>query len=122
MPPPIILFKITTHIAIMHSPQQSSAIEEARHWLRHNISATVFFMLTKNEEPIQSSSPHLEGEVKDVSEMGFRLESSYPLESSEQISFEIMSANKVIFSGVGEVIHGNNDQTYGVRFIKIRKH
>lgn len=96
---------------------------EARKWFRHQIQATIYFMVTKEERCLDSKQAHLEGKLHDVSEKGFKFDSSgQPLEIGEQISFEIVSAEKTVFSGVAEVVHGNNEMIYGMRYIKILKH
>jgi len=95
---------------------------EARQWFRHEVGGRVFFMLTCEERPLAISQHNLEGNLVNVSENGFRLQSPMPLEQHEQISFEIVSGTQTVFSGVAQVVHCNNQQEYGVRYIKVRKH
>ncbi len=98
-----------------------SAAEDARQWFRHRISANLFFMVTEDGQPLDPSTALLDGVVEDVSETGFRFKSPMPLNNGDQISFEIASQQATVFSGVGEVVHGNNELVYGVQYIKIKK-
>ncbi len=100
----------------------SAVGEEARRWFRHRVSAPLYFMITREGKPLDPASATLDGTVVDVSESGFRFKSPMPLSEAEMISFEIAGQEGPVFSGVAEVIHGNNELIYGVQFIKIRKH
>jgi len=79
-------------------------------------------MVTKGEEPLTMDKHQLEGKIIDVSESGFRFKSPMPLNEKDQISFEIVSDTKTIFSGVAEIVHCNNDLVFGTAYLKIKEH
>ena len=78
-------------------------------------------MVTKNQEPLGDAQHHIEGEVIDLSEHGFRMRSTHILVEGEQISFEITSADKTLFRGVAEVKHCLPDEIYGMQYCKVKK-
>jgi hypothetical protein len=78
-------------------------------------------MVTQDAKVLEDAEHHIEGEVVDLSEEGFRMRSSHALEIGEEISFDISNQEKVIFRGVAKVMHGSVDQVYGMQYIKVRK-
>lgn len=96
--------------------------DEARHQSRHQVQTSVFFMVTKDEIPLSFDQHNMEGEVVDLSQKGFRFKSPMPLEKNEQISFEITSDKKTIFSGVAQIMHSDNDLSIGAKYLKIKQH
>ncbi len=102
--------------------QKENPESEARNQLRHQVMTPVFFMVTKEMQPLALDKHHLEGIIIDVSESGFKFKSPMPLNEGDQISFEIVSDTKTIFSGVAEIIHCNNDLVCGTSYLKIKQH
>lgn len=95
---------------------------EARNTLRHQVQTPLFFMKTENEVALPFEKHHCEGEIIDVSETGFKFKTSLPMNDKDQISFEILSDSKTLFSGVAEVIHSSNELVYGAHYLKVKQH
>jgi hypothetical protein len=95
--------------------------QEARQWMRHHLEAPLFFNVTKEQTPLEHDQHMLEAKLLDVSESGFRFQSSFGLSVQDEISFDVSSKDKVVFSGVALVVHQDND-IHGAKFVKIYKH
>ena len=94
---------------------------EARQWMRRHLQAPLFFNLTQAHAPLDHREHTLEAKLLDVSESGFKFESSFNLNVDDQISFDVSSAEKVVFSGVAFVVYQDKD-VHGAKFVKIHKH
>jgi hypothetical protein len=88
---------------------------------RHQVLTPIYFMVTKNGEALTDSQHHIEGEIIDLSETGFRMRSSHNLEEGEEVSFDISSEGKNLFRGVAKIMHCLPEMVYGARYIKIKK-
>lgn len=95
---------------------------EARKWFRHQVEAHVYYIPTNDGQRIDESKAHLLGNLMDVSEKGFKFKGEHPLEPGDQISFEIVSGQKTIFSGVAVIKHKSSEPAFGTQYLKIRKH
>lgn len=94
---------------------------EARQWMRHHLETPLFFNITENESPLIHDQHTIEGSLMDVSESGFRFKSSFELSVEDQISFDVSSSEKVVFSGVAAIVYQDSD-VHGAKFLKIVKH
>ena len=95
--------------------------QEARQWLRHHLEAPLFFNVTNDQTPLEHDQHMLEAKLMDVSESGFCFQSSFGLSVNDEISFDLSSREKVVFSGVALVVHQDGD-IHGAKFVKIHKH
>jgi hypothetical protein len=95
--------------------------EESRNRQRHQVLSPIFFMVTEDALALNASQHHIEGEVTDLSETGFRMRSTHLLEKNEEISFDITNDAKTLFHGVAKVIHCLPENVYGVRYIKVKQ-
>lgn len=95
--------------------------KEARQWMRHNLETSLFFNLTESGTPLKHNQHTIEASLTDVSESGFGFKSSFGLSVDDQISFDVSSSEKVVFSGVALIVYQDND-IHGAKFLKIHKH
>ena len=94
---------------------------EHRRRRRHQVLTPIYFMVTQQGEALGDHQHHIEGEIVDLSETGFRMRSSHILSEGEEISFDISSEGKNLLRGVACIMHCLPDMVYGARYLKVKK-